>query len=899
MRKFRKSVSFLLAVFLVAALLPVNAVFAAGSADTNAYTLTLEYDDNIQLLYQHKDGIAGWWTGKGDVPVGGATLNNVAAIPQLYCVDAQVPFHSEVGPMGGYSYWQGGRSVDTVPGYVAVSPDNLPDILHGHWNELSWLVMNGYSDSASVDILNGHGSGTFNGYPDLYDGLGKLGSDDGIPITADVAVMATKAAVWHYTNPDVVFLSTNFLAKSTGPKSPNGIKHRQFVALMKALIADADKYAENPSAEPAYKVPFEIAIDESRAATSPIFVSGDANYYGPYYFKTTGSAVTVGEVFLEIQGPPNSGEIGFYYNDNGTFGASILGDLQKYGGDPILDRGPGIGIGDSFYIRVPIGLDINDKRIAALTRVTGGNTNMPIVLVHQNSDGSQDWSAIQAFIGLTTGPATAYASAFLPLSGADTGNIRVSKNSGVGLGPFMFRLTDDHGKPIFLGGTGIDSEYVVNGDGEDGIFQLMHTSEAAIDLLPVDNYIVTELQSAGNEDDIVTHTVHSANFTGRVTQTIQLPLFAKTPPLFEPVADVVFTNSPYVPAHIPLTLRKLGGETGQDPFEGASFTLTGPDGVIEGPLTTDANGLLKFTRELQIPARGTDVYTLTETASPQNHFALMGTVSVKVSFTGDVEISADNSHDTGYISLNGGKGGNDAEIIVVNEPFTPPAPPEPFTPPPNPDHSIFIAKRSSAAGNPLPALPGAKFTLEKNGAVYDEAVTDEDGMLFFDLGSTGNFYGDYILTEVLPAPANHNPIAPIHFTVTGGGEITNVVTADGDSITWLDIKDNTHEYYAFRIVDTYIPPTPPSSHDYTPPPPLVPEKPEVPTEPEEPTNPAPETPDTPTPIDTDVLGHLPQTGDVADTAPPLPLMLLVLLALCGAAAILRLRGDGKRGRERQ
>jgi hypothetical protein len=890
MRKFRKSVSFALAAFLIAALLPVNTVFADG--DTNRYTVELHYDDNIQLLYQHKDGSAGWWMGVGDVPLGGATLDGGGAIPQLYCVDADVPFHSEIAKLNGTPSSLSNGYKDTVGDYVAVSPDKLPDSLRKHWNELSWLMVNGYSKPASLGTLNIE-------YANLTDLIGPLGStNNGTSIEMDVAVMATKAAVWHYTNPDVVFLGTNFLTKSKGnPLSPSGVKHRQFVALMKALIADADKYAADPSSS-AYTIPFEIAIDESSLSSPDTSIYG-ATYYGPYYINTTQGALglDIGRVFLEIQGT-QGGEIGFYSYANGTY-TSIPNDLQKYGDNY---WGPGIDKDDSFYIRVPSGLSLNDKRITALTRVTGGSTDMPIVLVHQNPNGSQDWNAIQAFIGLTPGNATSYASASLSLFNADKGTIEVTKTITPGVidDTFVFRLTDNHWNPIYLGGTTLLPDYVLNGLGADGIFQLKTTSSPAIiGNLPVGNYIVTELYTVGHENDSVTYQVNSGTiFTGRVAQNIPLLSMTWAP---TPTIEIVFTNSlPPAPTYINLSLHKRN-ENGDQALSGAAFTLTGVNiDYHSGEISTTQTGDLAF-GPLPVPTSGINVFTLVETKSPQNHFSLMGPVSVKVNAAGDIAISADNPHDAGYISLSVNKAAETADITVRNE-LMPPIPPDTTSPS---AFSIFIAKRSNAASDLFPALPDAKFILEKDGDpdTYN-GTTGADGTLFFDFDNSVNFEGDYTLTEE-SAPLYYTKLkGSIDFTVSGGA-ITSVTFQNPDDaahVTWLGIDDeeHNHEYAAFRIVDTYNPPTPPSSHNGPPPP--EPEKPEVPTEPEEPMNPSPETPDTPdtpTPVDTGVLGHLPQTGDVADTAPVMPFMLLILLALCGVAAILRLREEGKRGPEGQ
>ncbi|MDR1617374.1 MAG: Cys-Gln thioester bond-forming surface protein [Syntrophomonadaceae bacterium] len=612
MKKVKKTLSLLLAALWLS-LIWSPAALAEG--DTNVYTVVLEYDDNVQLLYMHHgSNVDEWWTTRGDVPLGGAKLNGELVIPQLYCVDAQVPFHSYVGNVGGATTSPGGRTTDTVPGYVAVSPNELPAVLHGHWNELSWLVMNGYSDDASLAALNTK-------YSDfLGDNIGSLPN-----ITKDVAVMATKAAVWHYTNPDVAFLSTNFLDKSNGdPNSANGVKHRQFVALMKRLVADADEYAANPSV-PLYEAPLEIEIDPSLDPPDET-TDLDATFYGPYYVRST-NVGTIEKVFLDISGPTGSGSIDFYKFSALTYTA-ILKDLQKYGEDS-TSIGAGVDIGEAFYIRVPNDVSLDNVSITAFTRATVSDVAMPVVLVHQNADGSQDWEAIQAFIGLTTGNATVYASATLPLNLTNEGTIEVRKVSGNGVeaGPFYFRLTDSHGTPVRLDGTDIDASYIVNGAA--GLFTLDDRGSASIGQLPFGDYIVTELLSG--DGSTASYQIHSGAGVeerySRVTQTI--PLYDKndnSPKVY------TYTNHAAAPS---ITLKKQGGANGAQKLANAVFRLTKDDVYDSGDIRTDVNGEITFPA-LPVAPDTAGTYTLTEVAAPANHNALYGLVSIEVAADGTV-----------------------------------------------------------------------------------------------------------------------------------------------------------------------------------------------------------------------------------------------------------------------
>ncbi|MDR0424901.1 MAG: thioester domain-containing protein, partial [Clostridiales Family XIII bacterium] len=186
--------------------------------DSTMYTLVLQYNDAIQLTYAHGQGGEHWET-TGDVPLGGAHINGKdgpLVLPQIYCADAEVPFHpyANGGRGGSSSEWIKGVLTDIVPNYVSVAPDQAPATLKAHWRQLEWVIVNGYQGTKeSTDRMNGKFK--------LSDAGGALG-----PFGYDVAVTATKAVVWHFTNPDVKFLSTGFLARSGNePDSPNGIKH--------------------------------------------------------------------------------------------------------------------------------------------------------------------------------------------------------------------------------------------------------------------------------------------------------------------------------------------------------------------------------------------------------------------------------------------------------------------------------------------------------------------------------------------------------------------------------------------------------------------------------------------------------------------------------------------------
>ncbi|MDR0670886.1 MAG: thioester domain-containing protein, partial [Oscillospiraceae bacterium] len=396
----------LAACALAAVLVLSLAGFPAGAApDANSYTAVLHYNDSIQITYSHRTGPGpdDWWIGRGDIPLGGAEMDGQPDIRQIYCVDATVPFHSYATSAantdaGGSSMFEDGRLTDRVPGYVSASPEQVPNILKAHWNELLWLMVNGYTGTPeSVEALN-------NRFSDLADASGPLPG-----ITMETAVMATKAAVWHYTNPDVAYFSTSFLDASGGnPLSANGIRHRQFAALMAGLIAAADAYAADPT--PLNDTRLEIAIEGDAAVARE---DRSSAYYGP--FSVLGDSLRdEDEIFVDLSGGRDAASIGIVDAD----GAPVRNGAV-YGSS---DMGPYVVRGEPFYLRVPAGYSLDGLTLRAFARTETTVANMPMVLVHQGPDGQQNWQTVQAFIGLAHNvEASVYDEALRPLRDIEHG----------------------------------------------------------------------------------------------------------------------------------------------------------------------------------------------------------------------------------------------------------------------------------------------------------------------------------------------------------------------------------------------------------------------------------------------------------------------------------------------
>ncbi|MDR1571687.1 MAG: Cys-Gln thioester bond-forming surface protein [Clostridiales Family XIII bacterium] len=745
MRCFPRTLATAVAFACALALLPLP-VFADTGPDATKYTVRLRYDDSVQIFYSHRLGvdIDGWWTGWGDIPLGGAWIGNNQAIPQIYCVDAAVPFHSYATSQdnigGTDSSKPGGH--DVVLNYVSVSPEHLPQALKSHWNELSWLAVNGYSDADSLAALNA-------AYPDLADNLGALGSGASHPITTDVAIMATKVAVWRFTNPDVAYYSTGYLMKSTGAYSDGGIKHRQFAALTEALVEGAGAYAANPASAPLGIDRLDISIDGSAATETP---TGSAVLWGPYRITDGGIGLEGDDlVFLEAGGPePLAGGVVFYTSEGGI--ASSIAAIQKYG--KAAEYRSAIKKNEDFYIYVPSAnlADLNGLYISALARTTETAVKMPIVLAYQDpSTGGQDWKEVQAFIGLTDGfPVTAYGQAMLPL-GISLGAIQLGKSATNINGPFLFRLTDAAGKAVDLNSVTVTPAAAVN-SAADGILSIGDGGLVTIGDLRLADYRLTELVSGSGL--AASYTVGSGAETPGRTASVQLT--------GEVPVEVDFTNTSVPPD---IFIKKRSGRSGNPDLPGASFTLTKPDQVFgdytSGSLPTDTRGVIEsYSLALPDYPSFAGTYLLTEYSAPASHKKLSGGIAIEVTQSGIVtSASALNAADASYVAFSG-IGGRTLTVIIENA-YTPtppspysggddPPPPVPVTPtspaierpptptppggtvPPSPDSSDIPPWGNPGTNVDLPGEPSGE--LPRTGAVLEDAGGASDG-------ASANMYG--------------------------------------------------------------------------------------------------------------------------------------------------------------
>ncbi|MDR2156413.1 MAG: Cys-Gln thioester bond-forming surface protein [Clostridiales Family XIII bacterium] len=376
-----KQTAFVLVLALLALLLPGAAVYEARAAGDGDYTAEVRYDDRIRITYNamHADGT--WTSGPGDIQLGVLKSNDgKTVVKQLYCAAATVPFHTSPAT-------QTVNYVDTASGYeiAAFEPDDpLAAAFAQSYKQVMWLVGNGYfgdltAENASVQALNGRYSVAV-----------------GSAISPVIALVATKIAIWHYTDPTVSILSTSL------GRADQITMYR----LVKALIADADAYAAAPDPPP-LGTSMHLTIDDGAAQFTTVGAQPNRYYYGPLTVKSTDAAIqgALEKAFLSLSGR-NTGDIRFVADTAGT-PVPAGSDFGQPTGNPYLPKIPYVTGAEhfTFYLDIPeidsyadlSGVTINAEaraKDAIYTQAT------PALVVYGAPNGAQDWTYVQAFVGL-------------------------------------------------------------------------------------------------------------------------------------------------------------------------------------------------------------------------------------------------------------------------------------------------------------------------------------------------------------------------------------------------------------------------------------------------------------------------------------------------------------------
>ncbi|MDR2213009.1 MAG: Cys-Gln thioester bond-forming surface protein [Pseudomonadales bacterium] len=391
---------------------------------TGPYTVDVTYDDSIVIDYR----INGTWH-RSHVSVRGAyeTANSANIISsQLYCLDPNVPYriyaNAAPGSSGVANYFMSGYTVVSLPDSPPTMPQswNPVDWNALDWDAINWLVINGYrgdyygndaESQASVDRLQGY-------YPSLGGG-----------ITAKIAMMATKAAIWTIVGGSTFELLFPPFLSST--------EQTVFMALVSNMVASATTAATTVPPAPSE---FRLTLDESGATLGA--PSGGYRYYGPITataeVDNPGILLTppiLDKIFLILSGTDTAG-IELVH----VVGGASLPIDSLYGtttptpyisGTPIAFTNTGGNIwrtdnpdpNSTFYLKIPATRALGNNGLA-IDAVAGiddqplalGGT--PLIFIYENNL-QQDWDAIQPFIGMASNDdkAIAYAQARLTRAG--------------------------------------------------------------------------------------------------------------------------------------------------------------------------------------------------------------------------------------------------------------------------------------------------------------------------------------------------------------------------------------------------------------------------------------------------------------------------------------------------
>ena len=398
----------------------------AAFAASEVYRMVLHYYDPIQITYtlNYPAADKGPTNSTQDVPIGGVgypgattfTINPYI-FSQVYCVDPFVPFHGQVAGLGGVSGSDQYGTMDSITGYTAAAPWEWSGALQAYGPAVEWIVTNGYR-------------GTYN-----YAGTEDTESSDSVtrlatmfpavnaisPITKEIAVMATKVAIWK------VIAGDNVQVKSTTLDTRPAMR-QAFDALVTALVNTANTAVKAPASLPTAvanneitPTTFTLAISDT-GATYDDSTNGDYEFYGPMVATATLDDAVGGDlndmtgVFLTASGLNSTGVT--FVTDPPNANSPLdnkLATAKLPGTNTTAQYVTGSATGDTwtsdpFYLAIPSDrtptrgdqLMVNGMAKAPDITVQDGT---PVVLSFAKN-GIQDWNAIQSFVGATTGDQT-------------------------------------------------------------------------------------------------------------------------------------------------------------------------------------------------------------------------------------------------------------------------------------------------------------------------------------------------------------------------------------------------------------------------------------------------------------------------------------------------------------
>jgi len=413
-------------------------------------------------------------------------------------VDPYTPFHSLVPDAGG-SYE---NATDTIPdGYTPVPGWNASAAVKQHLDELTWLVVNGYRGSYDNDDEESNKS-----VARLQNMYMSSNADYAMGIDKNIAVMATKIAVWKILIGDELVLNkTNFTSAAYYPQPNN--KNEILDWLVDRLVFDAQR--KSTVADPSLTNLDMVILSNDVAPHSAETPDGNV-YYGPFHVNASLKNPAVPEdfvmddVFLSLSGE-NLGGVVLTDDDYNTLEYDRLygtvESMQFLPGGPFGGNNKWTG---DFYIKIPADRDdIKDLSVRAMARVqdvplVGGT---PLVFVFDRH-GVHSWDAIQGFIGGSEEGAytTLYAEALF--EGEDfRGDIYIKKEVEHGTSAdnnseFTFRLLYSRSQDFDPSAVVSLTDYRIVGAFDvntvNNTFTIKHGKSAVIESLPTTFYYKVE-----------------------------------------------------------------------------------------------------------------------------------------------------------------------------------------------------------------------------------------------------------------------------------------------------------------------------------------------------------------------------------------------------------------------
>jgi len=241
-------------------------------------------------------------------------------------------------------------------------------------------------------------------------------------IDREIAVMATKVAIWKTIAPDSVSIDSTTL-------DGNAAKYATFDALWRGLVSKADEAMKNPGTPiPGQVNVTEFALEIIEVPGSPYYDNNNTNYnfIGPLYVEArlinAASGTTTlnpGKVFLSPSGLNTSGVrlvsditseptlTGFLLPSDNLYGTNRNEQYITGGDVPVANTWES----SEFYVAIPKSRTVPPRSdqilVTAMAKAPDVDVvnGTPVVFAFQRSGPSprQDWNAIQAFIGGASG----------------------------------------------------------------------------------------------------------------------------------------------------------------------------------------------------------------------------------------------------------------------------------------------------------------------------------------------------------------------------------------------------------------------------------------------------------------------------------------------------------------